>query len=146
VASGVWQLPPVPILGGRGRREADARCRAACYAALRESPDRVFILLAENPPDPELATLLEPCDDGAWAVPGGDLRRNPLDSELAVGGWLAYSAADPVSERIPELFRGDPEELAAWAKRNDISILIASFHDDTEWTVVVADRPGPEAR
>jgi hypothetical protein len=73
-----------------------------------------------------------------WAAPT-DIDLSRLVRWLGLGGWVLYSAADPVAPTpIPGVAAGGrAEELYAAARRPGLRFIVTSYYDDTYWDIAL---------
>ncbi len=60
---------------------------------------------------------------------------------FSLGNWTVYAAPGPVVAGWPDPFRTKPDPLIAWMVEQEVSFLVDSFHDDTDWLVAIPGSP-----
>lgn len=73
---------------------------------------------------------------GVWRVPRG-ATGNDLLSSLYMGNWQLYVAEEALPT-LPDLCRASRSEIESFVRRSGVSLVIDSFHDNTSWSVGLA--------
>ncbi len=123
-----------------------SRTKESLLQAAWRLPFPLFLVL-EEPVSEDLVPFLHR-EASAWRV---DKSRSPKDfysTEPAsgLGNWLLYAAAQPLDAPPPDTFRAPPEAVLSFMAAHGVVLLIAVFHDDTDWCIAVCDHaPSPAA-
>ncbi len=119
-------------------------------AALDSAKQRI-LSAAWRIPSPLFLVLPEPLQDAlvpfvtrdgpAWRLNRLRSAREFYETEPAsgLGNWQLYAADEALRMATPNTFRVKPEVTLQFMRDNGISLLIDSFHDDTEWCVALSD-------
>ncbi len=135
----VWILDQ-PGLLSRGRAEREAvidRCREAFFFALRHLGSPVFIGHGDDPRAEDVPGTWESVGRGQWRLPPDfDPRARETRHWLfSLGTWVVYEATEPVLGDWPDPWRATPDALLEWLASREMTFLVTSFPDDTEWLV-----------
>jgi hypothetical protein len=129
-------------LRGAGATESTKR---QILRAIWDVPQPLFFL-CEEPGDPDLAPFLHQ-ELGAWRI---DAQSDPdrfyaAYPVSALGNWQLYGAPAPVDGKWPDSFREEPSAIIRFMQTHRMTLLVDSFHDDTDWCVALCHDPSAEA-
>ena len=122
-----WQLD--------GNSPEVERCKEELLTAIcREcSP---YVHYDDERPNEGTLTQCSFVSPGIWRVPRGATGKELL-SWLYMGNWQLY-VADAVLPLLPDLCRASRTEVESFVRASGVSVVIDSFHDDTSWSVGLA--------
>jgi len=123
----VWQLG--------GNSPDVVRCKEELLSAicLECSP---YVHYAEEKPNEGTLTQCSVVGPGVWRVPRGAAGKDLL-SWLYMGNWQLY-VSEEVIPPLPDLCRASRNEIESFVRESGVSLVIDSFHDDTSWSVGLA--------
>lgn len=133
----VWQIR-APWLALPGRAERLSRWRVVIVSEAMSTGSRCFLATRANPQEFDLGGPWAHAAEDTWPVPAGcDLQRLlPRLSE--VGHWHIYCAAVAIPPgELPDTFASPPGDLAQFALRHAVPVLIHSTPKHRRWRLWV---------
>jgi hypothetical protein len=137
----VWDIGGPGFLARRKRQRADAvaACRYELLSALLTAEDPVFLMHPEPPDEYGVPGDWQSVGRRTWRLPSEFNFQGPAAKRwlFTLGDWRFYSAPAPVDSQSPDVFRCSAGQLLTWMSANSITVLIESFHDDSDWVVAI---------
>jgi hypothetical protein len=136
----VWFIDSGPIWRRFREWKPIKDLEIAVLSAVWQLPTPLFLLLSEDPPDPELAPFVRR-EGSAWRIETGSspVSFYETESTSTLGGWCLYGSDRPMTAALPDVFRIGPDRVLAFMGEERVSVLVAAFHDSAPWCVALRD-------